>query len=428
MEETRQHRRRPLLTVLVLAIAASVVLVAVAWWSVGRSPVGSTYPDVNPPGIEWSVLPSTPGSVTADVGGAVGLMVRMRSSSFDPRADRLYVALERRIVAFDPRDGGADWWRDLDAGAGPVVANYGDYVGGPADYGTYVGVGPATLRVFNDTSPGDPTIEDVPIGATVVDIAAYVSDTVAGRTGADIVLVATDGGELVAVWAANYSVAWRASFFSQVRLAEQGNSITAVPVYGAAFSDDGTRAFVSTEDGEAFAVNASSGQVLFPFSATPVSAAPIAFPYFGGTRVLVGQADGFLWIFDEGGTIVGGLGVTSGPIAHIATDGFRAVVLSREGEVVGVELDEGGAFPSIDWRARLAGGPSGPAQILPEKAIVIVADLTGRVTGFRISGSLDFRIKVCESVTAGPTMWAPVQSIDSMIWTGCGDGSVHGLR
>ncbi len=427
MEEPRGRRRRPLLAVLGLGVAASLLLVGWTWWWAGSSPITVSYPDFNSPEIFWSALPSTPGSVTAGVGGVVGLTVRLASDAFDARADRVYVALERRVVAFDARTGSAHWFRAVDNAKGPVSANYGEYAGGAADYETFVGTGTDTLRTFNDTATGDPTIRDLSLGARVHDLAAYVGDLVGGRTDRDLVLAATEGGELVAVEAVNHTILWRTSFASRVRLAEQRNSITRVPLYAAAFSEDGTRAFVSTEAGEAFALDTRTGAVLFSFPTGIVSSAPLAFQV-PETRVLIGQQDGFLSIFGESGLLLGGASVTDGPMAHMVISGSGAIVVSVSGEVVGVTFGTGGLTPSVSWSARLAGGPAGPATVDPSQGFVLVADSSGRVTGFRFDGSLLFRIKVCDSVTAGPETWTPVSALSPLIWVGCADGSVYALR
>jgi hypothetical protein len=404
-----------------------LVLVGVAWWWAGQAEVRSSYPDVSRPQVLWSALPTTNGSVTADSGPVVGLAFRVYPDSFDARADRVYAALDRRIVAFDARVGSADWWRTVDRATGPVTIDYGDGIVSP-DFETYVGTGPATFRVYNDTEAGDPLIEDLSLGSRVVGIAAYASNSSGGLGSPDLILAATEDGMLVGIWAENHTEAWRTSFPTPIGLAFQTRTMSGYSMNSAAFTQDGTRAFLRAGNGAVYGIETATGAILFTYGSLRASSDPIAFGSDQGERFLVGLSDGSLAVFDADGDLVGVAAVATSGITRVAAEFDFAIVGAQDGRVARVNLPNGGSAPSVSWTAQLAGSLAGPPEVVPQQGTVFLADTTGRVTALRLDGGgLEYRFLVCESLSAGPLAWVPRQSLNYFVGVGCTDGSVFAL-
>lgn len=412
---------------LTLGVVASVVLVVVAGWWAGSVTFTPTFPDIQPPRIVWEVRSTTPGSITQDVGAVLGITFRLRPDSFDPRADRLYVALERRVVTLDPATGGVGWWAPVPppfATTGPLTVNYGDYVAGPADFATYVGTRNDGLLWYNDTADG-PSQGALPADS-VVGMAAFVSDMSEGRSPRDLILIGTQSG-LVAVYASNHTEAWRAPL-PGARLASLPlTGPMPVPLRSPAFSENGTLA-VALVGPDVVALDTSTGAELWRFPSPSAAAAPVVFGAFGGEWVLAGSGDDGV-ILDLAGRLMDSIPVETGPVAsHALVPPGVAVFASASGDIVAVQVTGSGTFGDVAWRARLAGAPSGPPFFLADRGAMIFGDATGRVTAYStVSGLVQFRIRLCDAIAGPAAAGRVLVSLNPYVWAGCGDGSVFAL-
>ena len=308
-----------------------------------------------------------------------------------------------------------------------------------------------TTVVVRDVSLGPTLFENAGLYASLKydatgtpHIAHYAYTT--GRTARDLVVAGTANGKLYGIdvsvpnsiarelrakhvlsW--RYPIRWETDVGAEVHLAGTPLAgITGVPLYSPAFTPDGGLLFAGLQSADLVAVDPRTGQVAWrrTVPGSTWGSAPVRGSMDGELSLtLAAGDDGTLSLYDGEGTLVASRAVATGRLLTPASGSERASLGSSAGEALRIRLENP---PSVVWTQRLVGAASGSVAAVDERAASFFGDDTGRIYSFRAAdGGLQYRVKFCDAVSAGPLVGLPRGSFHPNVWFGCQDGTLYAI-
>jgi len=212
-----------------LAIMIAFVILALAAPFMGlRDPIRWTAPDEDLIEVTrfWYKDTTIPGSEFSDLPQvSQPLVFRVLPDSFEPRADRIYMAARNRLYALQAKPdlyGDNAWgilsYFDVTRGtspspsrtisAAPLNMNYGDYVDPVPDNELYLGTSDGRLFIIRDTTDYVPSgvnlVHEVQVDGTITGLAAFSGDMEAAKKVVGVSFIP-------AIYGAPHDVFWNAS-------------------------------------------------------------------------------------------------------------------------------------------------------------------------------------------------------------------------
>lgn len=364
--------------------------------------------------------------------------VRLKPTALDTRADRVYIASGRNLIAVNPSTGWRVWLNtsqspsvhtccfpvDSEISTEPVAVNFGSsYDLAQEDQYVFVGTSEGSLYVLREERFGgvDEDLSPLPSGdnvtvltvdGSVSSIAAY-SDGLAGLSPEERVFVGSGKGTLYA-FSPNGTMLWSRSLGGNPVL--MANLFpTKMRMMGSACVDyDGDRIFVNdgnlralwTENGTDVWTGLPGG--VFPMGSSwssPPYLATISMPH--GELIYAGSDDGTLHVvFPQNGTVLFSKYLDDGRLTTPMEGGSYILVGSSSGMVYTVRRDQVGDLPmgSVRGEFQAEGEPTTPLYRLGSWTF-LVGDSEGYVYSVSMDGRVSFRVRFEGRVQGHPLVW-----------------------
>jgi peptide/nickel transport system permease protein len=211
-----------------------------------------------------------------DLGGNTSVALRIEKKSFDPKADRIYVAASDKLFALDSDTQISEWislpnyYQTNGEVSTPIVAvNYGEnQLLDPADYWIYVGTSDGYLHAIKDTEAGTSWQFgiDIQLDSAVSSIAVYNSEDSGVRDEDDKVFAGTENGKLYAFAAVDHTELWNITLDGEVHMTPGPlRGMGGYPIYSPALSQDGTMLMAGTGNGTLYAIYTENSTVAWKF-------------------------------------------------------------------------------------------------------------------------------------------------------------------
>ena len=420
-------------------IIAVFCLISIVGPSFARDPVNWRAPEEDLIDVDeyWEIDTSSStygGSGSTDFSVAV----RLKPTPLDTRADRVYIASGRNLIAVNPSTGRRVWLNtsqlptvhtccfpvDSEISTEPVAVNFGSsYDLAQEDQYVLVGTSEGRLYVLReerfegvdeDLSPlpsGD-SVTVLLVDGSVSSIAAY-SDGLAGLSPEERVFVGTDKGTLYA-FSPNGTMLWSRSLGGNPVLMANLFPTRMRMMSSACVDYNGDRIFVN--DGNLRALWTENGTDVWtglPDGVFPMGSSWSSPPYLAtlsvplGELIYAGSDDGTLHVvFAHNGTVLFSEYLDDGRLTTPTEGGSNILVGSSSGMVYIIRRDQIGDLPmgSVRGEFQAEGEPTTPLYHLGSGTFV-VGDSEGYVYSVNMDGRVSFRVRFEGRVQGHPLVW-----------------------